>query len=67
MRSLNWNWRSLMESHEAYMRRKAAQADAQDDVKRGPFPKRYIDRCAWCGGTHMSKVERAQCMLDNCG
>jgi len=49
------------------MRRKAAQADQQDDVRRGPFPKRYADLCKWCGGTHMTKAERAQCMLDNCG
>ena len=55
------------ESHEAYMRRKAAQAEQQDDVRRGPFHKRYGDLCPWCGSIHMSKAERAQCMLDNCG
>jgi hypothetical protein len=67
MRSLNCRWRNLMESHEAFMRRKAAQADAQDDVKRAPFPKRYADVCKWCGGVHLTKAERAKCMLDNCG
>jgi hypothetical protein len=55
------------ETHEAFMRRKAAQAEEQDDVRRWPFQKRYGDLCQWCGSIHTSKAERAQCMLDNCG
>ncbi len=50
-----------MESHEAFMRRKAAQADAQDDVKRAPFPKRYGFTCQSCGSVHETRRELTEC------
>ncbi len=50
-----------MESHEAYMRRKAAQADQQDDVKRAPFPRRYGFTCPSCGSVHATRKEVNEC------
>ena len=35
------------------------EANARD------FPTHFADVCRWCGGIHMTKAERAQCMLDN--
>jgi uncharacterized OB-fold protein len=49
------------ESYDAYMRRKAIQADQQDDVRRGPFHKRYGFTCGNCGSVHFTREELQQC------
>lgn len=55
------------ERYDAYLRRKERQAACQDDVKRGPFTKRFGDACKWCGCIHVSADEYRRCLLDNCG
>ncbi len=52
----------MQETYEAYMRRRAAQADAQDDVRRGPFaPRRYGFTCPSCGSVHETRRELNEC------
>lgn len=49
------------ERYDAYMRRKAEQADQQDDVKRGPFPNRLGFICGNCGEAHATREEPRNC------
>lgn len=49
------------ERYADFIRRKSAQADQQDDVRRGPFPKRYGFTCGACGSVHATQREITEC------
>ena len=52
---------SETERYHEYILRVTRQANEQDDVKRGPFPKRFGFTCGNCGAVHTTREELQNC------